>query len=259
MKSHKLITGAFALAIVLAATASADTIGYSFTERWDNMLLTGKTADGFSQWTDSVDSAAPNGTGPANSTDAWAITTPVNAAMVSVAWASANTWHAGREADPEQQLYRGYLDDGDAGPTITITGLSTWLATVSGATGYRIDIYRSTDTNLDANDHFAELNIYGGPTITDPLRETFAPEAPAAGGGGYPTESVTWATRLKQTTTGTFSDDIITIHSDRYLGTDGDRAGIAGFKITTIPEPGTLGMVAVFGGGILFIRRKLML
>lgn len=25
------------------------------------------------------------------------------------------------------------------------------------------------------------------------------------------------------------------------------------------PEPGTLGLVAVFGGGVLFIRRKLMI
>jgi hypothetical protein len=29
--------------------------------------------------------------------------------------------------------------------------------------------------------------------------------------------------------------------------------------VTAIPEPATLGMVAVFGGGILFIRRKLMM
>lgn len=29
--------------------------------------------------------------------------------------------------------------------------------------------------------------------------------------------------------------------------------------VTSIPEPATLGMVALFGGGILFIRRKLML
>ena len=29
--------------------------------------------------------------------------------------------------------------------------------------------------------------------------------------------------------------------------------------ISTIPEPATLGMIAVFGGGILFIRRKLMM
>ena len=28
--------------------------------------------------------------------------------------------------------------------------------------------------------------------------------------------------------------------------------------LAAIPEPATLGMVALFGGGILFIRRKLM-
>jgi len=34
---------------------------------------------------------------------------------------------------------------------------------------------------------------------------------------------------------------------------------VTSFSIQTIPEPATLGMVAVFGGGIMFIRRRFML
>ncbi len=33
----------------------------------------------------------------------------------------------------------------------------------------------------------------------------------------------------------------------------------ASIRVTTIPEPATLGMVAAFGGAILFIRRKIMI
>lgn len=37
------------------------------------------------------------------------------------------------------------------------------------------------------------------------------------------------------------------------------HTSITGLTFDAIPEPATLGMVAVFGGGILFIRRRLML
>ena len=40
-----------------------------------------------------------------------------------------------------------------------------------------------------------------------------------------------------------------------YLST----AYIDDVTVSAIPEPATLGMVAAFGGGILFIRRKLMI
>lgn len=41
--------------------------------------------------------------------------------------------------------------------------------------------------------------------------------------------------------------------------TDGSRARFSGVMITdavAVPEPGTLGLVAIFGGGVLFIRRR---
>jgi hypothetical protein len=42
-------------------------------------------------------------------------------------------------------------------------------------------------------------------------------------------------------------------------GTRGVGAHFSDMTVTTIPEPATLGMVIAFGGGILFIRRKLMM
>lgn len=42
---------------------------------------------------------------------------------------------------------------------------------------------------------------------------------------------------------------------------DGDNlyAGFNGFAIVAVPEPATLGMVAAFGGAVLFIRRRFMI
>ncbi|MDF7824031.1 hypothetical protein P4B35_08400 [Pontiellaceae bacterium B12227] len=42
-------------------------------------------------------------------------------------------------------------------------------------------------------------------------------------------------------------------------GTAPTVAGIGGVTFDTIPEPATLGLVAVFGGSVLFIRRRIML
>lgn len=50
--------------------------------------------------------------------------------------------------------------------------------------------------------------------------------------------------------------------TDEFLAEPGDTAlasafnGTAGTQVMAIPEPATLGMVALFGGGILFVRRK---
>lgn len=47
--------------------------------------------------------------------------------------------------------------------------------------------------------------------------------------------------------------------AQRYTGGSRFTGAIDEFRISTIPEPATLGLVAVFGGGILFIRRRLAL
>ena len=247
------MVGVFTLAMLMASMASADSIAYNFTERWHAKTVQGEgTLYGIDTWTDSVDYAnAANGYTPANSTDPNTITTPVNAPGVTVAWSAGGTYQAGDEGGAlENQMFRVYLDDnGATGVTISLTGLSSWLASVSGATGYKVTFYQNTDT---ATSNFADINIYDGVGTAGTLLETKAGAAydPAVGNGG--------GSRAISSALGTFTADDITFNSTRNLGQTG-RATFAGISITTIPEPATLGMVAAFGGGILFIRRKLML
>ena len=66
-------------------------------------------------------------------------------------------------------------------------------------------------------------------------------------------------------TGGSFDDELsATIHGSRNNNTTSpdlvfDRALEYEAQITAIPEPATLGMVTLFGGGILLIRRRLMI
>ncbi|MDF7823599.1 PEP-CTERM sorting domain-containing protein [Pontiellaceae bacterium B12227] len=44
-----------------------------------------------------------------------------------------------------------------------------------------------------------------------------------------------------------------------YTRISGSWIGINGFDLVAVPEPATLGLVAAFGGGVLFIRRRFMM
>jgi hypothetical protein len=252
MKKEKRMVGVFTLAMLMASMASADSIAYNFTERWSEKTVQGEgTLYGIDTWTDSIDYAnAADGYTPANSTDPNTITTPVNAPGVTVAWSAGGTYQAGDEGGAlENQMFRVYLDDNGAeGVTISLTGLSGWLASVPGATGYEVTFYQNTDTGTS---DFADINIYDGVGTAGTLLETKAGAAyDATVGNGSGSRAISSAL-------GTFTADDITFNSTRNLGQTG-RATVSGFSVTTIPEPATLGMVALFGGGILFIRRKRM-
>ncbi len=69
-------------------------------------------------------------------------------------------------------------------------------------------------------------------------------------------DGVQYATGAAYRDQGT-NEDLVT------LGMKGNSDSTTGFarvdNITVIPEPATLGMVAAFGGGLLFIRRRLMI
>jgi MYXO-CTERM domain-containing protein len=243
--------------LFIACSSLADIIGYNFVSNWPNPTIGGETVDGFSEWTDSVDEAnAPGGTTVPNSTSDFAVTTPVNAPMVTVAWSSANMWDAGQESNPEQGLYRVYLDDG-GGVTITISGLADWLA-ASGDPAYEVRLYRSTDNNGAG---FSAVGIFEGVSTADPLLEmipTVAPGDPSIGDGGFPTAVAGGGgARMFQDALGTFSADTITFNSVREADIGGFpvRGTIAGFMITSIPEPAT-GVLALLGLGLLARRRR---
>ena len=51
----------------------------------------------------------------------------------------------------------------------------------------------------------------------------------------------------------------VNIDDNELAGPSSNRIDYIGVAYQAIPEPATLGMVALFGGGILFIRRRLMI
>ena len=241
MKNISTISISIATAVALTSSASAGVIAWNFTDDWPAPTIQGAgVVDGTDQWTDSIDEAAPGtGTTAPNSTDTWAVTTPINAAMVSVAWTSDNLYAAGPESTSEEGLYRMYLDDGGTGPEVTLTGLSAWL-TAEGATGYTIELYRNSDA---ASNNFAEVNFYEGSGTTGTLLDTIA------------TEQADASSRLKQAASLTFTSDVLTFHTDSGLG-GGNRAGISGFKITTVPEPSSAALLGLGGIALILRRRK---
>ena len=61
-----------------------------------------------------------------------------------------------------------------------------------------------------------------------------------------------------QFSSGTFTADGTT-QDLTLVATNMGQSHITAYQVRAIPEPGTLGMVALFGGGILVIRRKFMI
>ncbi|MDF7801932.1 PEP-CTERM sorting domain-containing protein [Pontiellaceae bacterium B1224] len=57
---------------------------------------------------------------------------------------------------------------------------------------------------------------------------------------------------------GTFSLNLADLNDGGYP-TPGRNTGLAELTMTAIPEPATLGLIGVFGGGIFFIRRRFLI
>lgn len=200
-----------AVLAILATTSGllmADSVfGVNFCDNWPKPQMAGKTADGFSNWTDSYPLGQANGTG--------LVVLGTNN-LVTCDWTSKNTWAGGSEDTSEQQLYRVYLDDGDSGCQITIKGLSNWLLS-EGRGAYTIRIYHSTD-NADMT--FEEVEIKDGTTILETVQET----------NHWYTDGGSRA----YVDSGILTADTITL--DPAPRTSSTRACIAGFKITAIEK-----------------------
>lgn len=241
----------FGALLLVAPLSHADTIGFNFTSQWASPRLEGKTAHGFSQWTDSVSSSAPAATEVPSSTSPYAVTTPINAPMVTIAWSSSNMYAGGAEDNAEQALYRVYLDDGGSGVSVTVSGLSSWLTSTGD---YRVTLFRATDTS---NAGFRAADIKDG--LTSTLLETLPsiPIGSAVGGGNFPTGTGGGGTRDYQVSASTFASDSLEISIAPRDGTN--RGTIAGFMIegvTLVPEPASA-VLGLMGFLLLaqFIRR----
>lgn len=258
------VSAVLTLVLVSAATASG-TIGLNITDGWPTPMLAGKTADGFSNWTDSMANYGGGGPNP----QLGSITLAGSA--VTAQWYSANTWAGGKEDTSEQQLYRVYLDDGDGGSSlvatdgigvsVTISGLSAWMA-ANGGTSYQIRCYASTDTD---NATFRPVLVRSGaPNAADGDNQLLnlavldTVVVPTLGPGDFPPNTNPdptwgiWQSRGYGDSVSTLSDDVITLTIASRDGTT--RGTLAGFKITAVPEPASL--VAVAGGLGLLLRRR---
>ena len=233
-----------ALAAMAGSASAATTIAFNFTEAWHAKTVQGEgSLFGTDQWTDSINVAtATNGDVAANSTDLHAVTTPVGAAGVTVSWNSNNMFQAGDEGGAlENQMFRRYLDD-TTGITISLGGLSSWLA-AEGATTYTVTFFQNSDV---AANTFNEINLYDGIGTGGTLLENMADQLSDGSGNGD-------GSRLIRSTTNAFSADSITFSSNR----DGaQRAGVSGFIITTVPEPSSTALLGLGGLALILRRRK---
>ena len=251
--------------VVFAAGANAANIGLNITDGWPTPMLAGETADGFSNWTDSMANYSGGGPNP----QVGSIT--LAGSSVTAQWYSANTWAAGNENTSEQQLYRVYLDDGDGGSSlvsgdgigvsVTISGLQAWMAANSGW-GFSIRCYASTDTD---NALFQPVLIRSGaPNAADganqllnlPILRTVA--VPTLGPGDFPPNTTPdptwgiWQARGYGDSSSWLTADVITLTIASRNGNT--RGTLAGFQIVSIPEPSGLALLGI-GLGAFILRR----
>ena len=147
----KRFVSVLSVAVMLVAASGVVTaavnIGVNFGS--DQAAMGTDAFDGVAAWTD-----APN----ANGSGAAILGTNT----VTVDWSSSNIWMNGPSATSGERLYYGYLDDSGSGFSVTLTGLSAWLAD-EGMTGYVLRFYRNTDSN----EAFTDLDISSGGSVID--------------------------------------------------------------------------------------------
>lgn len=165
---------------------------------------------------------------------------------VNFSWTFSNDWaqvggsYSGSTGEDEVSF--GYLDDGNTGADITITGLSAWLAANSSTT-YTVTLIMSTgqtgagtafrDTPLLDQDGGTELHLY-----------SIGTGSPGGSGGIQGSE-----------TTGALTSDTLFVNGQTRAGSV--RGSIAGIIITSnVPEPSSTALLGIAGLAFTLRRRR---
>ena len=194
-----------------------ESIGVNMASDRGGTTIAGETFDGCSNWTDA---SGANGTG---------LAVLGSGGFVTCDWTANNTWAFGPTSTPGEELYYGYLDDPSAGCSITLTGLSGWLATV-GRGSYTVRLYANTDTSGHT---FSDVEIYSGGSVVDTVAYTTYDYT--VGGSRSTADSIS------------LSADTITI--DPLPNGTLERATLAGIQI--IAAPGVITPYLQINGGAM--------
>jgi hypothetical protein len=118
--------------------------------------------------------------------------------------------------------------------------------------------FRLNLTGLAANQEFTLTSYHFDPNDQSSFFTTSASGSDlyefgdADGVGGIDTSAYAYDFTLTSDASGNASIDYA-------FASGGIFVGLNGFDLQAVPEPATLGLVAAFGGGILFIRRRFMI
>ncbi len=155
-------------------------------------------------------------------------------------------------ANQSDRMMQNYSDTSDG--TLTFSGLTAWL-TATGASSYDVYVYSDRPYSQITRGAFTvDSQTYWLATDgadnahTGPFKLSTATTAAAA-------TADTAANYVKVSGLTGNSFDLNVARNAAEGGTG--WIDLSGIQIVAIPEPATLGMVAAFGGGLLFIRRKL--
>jgi len=223
-----------------------------------------------------------------NNMGRWGQTVAVNdstgaATTATTTWDSSNTWNDGAGAgSPNAKLMNGYLDatgqtndntipyqffNNANKPEVYVTGLAAWL-TSQGAASYKVVVYTDGDnTSGRKGEYWLQAGTGGDPpTILGPDLTSHVFVSDVSNFSGTFTEVPLSANTLATAGEGNFlvftgvSADSFILRSEEYpSGVAGDalRAQINGIQLlAVVPEPVSLGLLALAGVGLLSRRRR---